>query len=90
MRMAIPRTNRMEARPVWARVEARYQGDELGEPTEEEKADAIRVLADGIMRPFALYVEAEEIMRLAAGEAPSSNDEWRAAVRALTPPLRTL
>lgn len=56
-------TDKMPARPVWARRCRRLQGEWPMElPTEEEKADAIRVLEANITVPWSLYQEAELIL----------------------------
>ena len=59
---ALEPTTRMIARPVWRRHELRIQHELEHLPSEEELADAIRVLGDGIRTPLRLYVEAETIL----------------------------
>lgn len=46
--MKIPRTQRLQARPVWRRHLKRtmLNTEQLPPPTEEEKHDAIKVLAE--------------------------------------------
>src|SRR5512144_98625 len=58
----IPITGRMTPRPVWARLERRFNGEELGPPTDEEKHDAILVLQQELRHPRSLHAEALRIV----------------------------
>ncbi len=69
----LPESTRIRPRPLMRRLSARWAGRELEPPTDEEKHDAIRVLADGMPdgEPDPLYLEAERVF------AEASSDQAR-------------
>lgn len=83
--MNVPRTTRMNARPVWQRHLRRAHSNTqpLPPPTEEEQQDAIRVLEDpsnegepGLWREAHLiFMEASEQPESRRVEAPGGDDE---------------
>jgi len=63
--MSIPESDKITARPVWARHQRRhYLSSTLGPPTEEEMHDAILVLSDPDLQADApdLHLEAFSIL----------------------------
>lgn len=58
----IPATTQIRPRPIYHRFSLRFMGLEPGPPTEEEKADALRIL-EQFGYPDDLYVEAERLLR---------------------------
>lgn len=78
---SLPRTEHFRARPVMSRLSRRWSGHRVDRPTEDEKRDAILVLAEGWTsdhpRHDPLYAEAERIF-----EEASRDDEplWCACI----------
>ena len=62
----LPQTTHFRARPMMTRLQRRWAGREVGPPTDEERADAIKVLAEGFFADKPghdpLYAEAERML----------------------------
>jgi hypothetical protein len=70
--VSIPISSSIRVRPVWARRQRRlYHQNPLDPPTDEEKHDAILVLADQSMETDApaIWIEAQMILDEADAEA---------------------
>jgi hypothetical protein len=70
-RPALGESARIRPRPILFRMTARWAGRPLAAPTEEEKADAIRLLEQGPINGMddPLYLEAERVFAEAAFDA---------------------